>query len=168
MKAEIVTFEHVFDLHHRRTKEGQFTQFSFVAQGKTHYAVLVPGWPQIGVGMTVTVLLQAPGDWRVLRGWLNHQTGECVSPTCDTEFIFSVVYAAICVLALLPGLGANVGELAVSVPWLTSATSLLFGAMSLSLWQRGLQNRRVAAMIDFLHQHAGPEGGALVLDFGNI
>ncbi|SCK21505.1 hypothetical protein VAR608DRAFT_1645 [Variovorax sp. HW608] len=77
MNAVTITFDRVFDIVHRsRRNRVLSTEFGFESADVKESGVAVPGAPRIEAGMTVTAVLERPGDWRTLLGWVNHGTGE--------------------------------------------------------------------------------------------
>lgn len=56
------------------------TVFSFMSDFKYFPYVAAPGWPEIREGLTVTALLEKPGDWKSMLGWVNHDSGEIAAP----------------------------------------------------------------------------------------
>lgn len=77
MNEVTITFDRVFDIvPTSQRKRVVRTEFGFQAGDLKQERVAVPGSPRIEDGMTVTALLDRPGDWRSLLGWVNHETGE--------------------------------------------------------------------------------------------
>ena len=77
MNEITITFDQVFDVVHRSQRNRVLsTQFGFQSGDMKKVGVTVPGSPRIEAGMTVTALLERPGDWQSLLGWVNHETGE--------------------------------------------------------------------------------------------
>ncbi len=80
MNEATVTFEQVFDVTRNvRRSRVPSTEFGFQAGEMKVQSVLVSGSPRIEAGMTVTALLDRPGDWQSLLGWVDHETGEIAS-----------------------------------------------------------------------------------------
>jgi len=76
-----VTIDRVFSVAYRWSKPGPRTEFGFASGNKRYYGLELPGKPAIEAGMQVTAILEKDGDWNSLQGWLNHTTGEVVSPS---------------------------------------------------------------------------------------
>ncbi|MEJ8812762.1 hypothetical protein WKW77_16870 [Variovorax ureilyticus] len=72
-----ITFDRVFDIV-RGARRGRVpsTVFGFQAKEVEVRGVAVAGSPRIEAGMTITAVLERPGDWQSLIGWVNHETGE--------------------------------------------------------------------------------------------
>ncbi|PLK49171.1 hypothetical protein [Uliginosibacterium sp. TH139] len=112
MQLITVTFERVFDI--RRERRGgritrPVTEFSFETTDKDcPLAVMVPGWPELVSGMTVTTLLRNQGDWRSLAGWVNLRTGEIAARSYGRELVFGLAFCCLSVASwfLVYGAGA--------------------------------------------------------------
>lgn len=57
------------------------TFFNFVSRGEHQYSVQILGWPRIRKGMKVTALLEEPGNWQTLKGWIDQESGQIVGVT---------------------------------------------------------------------------------------
>lgn len=57
------------------------TFFNFASRGEHQYNVQILGWPRIRKGMKVTALLEEPGNWQTLKGWIDHESGQIVGVT---------------------------------------------------------------------------------------
>ncbi len=93
----IVTFDRVFDVKRTRVRNhGPCTIFGFQSGQVRAHGVLVPDWPRIEPGMTVTAVLQRRGDWQTLMGWVDHQTGEVVGQkTMMVSTVFGLLVASV-------------------------------------------------------------------------
>lgn len=77
MNEVTITFDQVFEIvRDSRRNRAPCTEFGFQSGVVKEHGIAVPGSPQIEAGMTVTAVLERPGDWRTLLGWVNHETGE--------------------------------------------------------------------------------------------
>jgi len=77
MNEVTITFDEVFDIVRNSQRSRVLsTQFGFRSGDMKKHGITVPGSPRIEAGMTVTAVLERPGDWQTLLGWVNHETGE--------------------------------------------------------------------------------------------
>lgn len=108
MYAVSLKFQRIFDVV--RVPESRYTRkhtlFGFQSDNETQYGVMVPGWPELSEGHTVTVLLGQPNNWQAVLGWRNRSTGELTGfPAFQ-----SVIWAATCLLILLISMTVFSGE----------------------------------------------------------
>ena len=98
MNEVTVTFDRVFDIV-RRSQRNRVpcTEFGFQAGDVKKYGIAAPGSPRIEAGMTVTAVLQRPGDWQTLLGWVNHETGEiaCRSAASEVGGIVALIFGGV-------------------------------------------------------------------------
>jgi hypothetical protein len=90
-----VTIDRVFSVAYRWGNPGPKTEFGFASGNKRYYGLELPGKPAIEDGMQVTAILEKEGDWNSLQGWLNHTTGELVSPSRANHVLQLLVCAVI-------------------------------------------------------------------------
>jgi hypothetical protein len=106
MQPITITFHRVFDVVRRplpyERRNEKFTEFSFEADGETHYGIEISGWPPIEAGMTVTALLEKTGNWHSLVGWIDHKTNSVVCERYLTALFLTI--GAILLFMLLPWL----------------------------------------------------------------
>lgn len=76
------------------------TMFGFESGKQAQYGVSVPGWPELKVGHSVTVLLKKAGDWQSVQGWINRSTGELVSYPASKPFSGALVGIIVLVASL--------------------------------------------------------------------
>lgn len=149
MHAVTVTFERVFDLH--RWEQSQtfprHTAFGFVADGKPHYAVSVPGWPAIGVGTTITAFLREEENWQSLAGWSNHQTNEKAIPNYKRPFFFAIISGVVSILGWISFFGAGSGVSTQAGTFFAIAYVALLALVAVALGYQGLRLRREAELI---------------------
>ena len=87
MNQVTVTFDRVFDIvRNSQRNRVSCTEFGFQAGELRKYGIAAPGSPRIEPGMTVTAVLQRPGDWQSLLGWVDHETGEVACKHMTSEF----------------------------------------------------------------------------------
>ena len=98
MNEVTITFDRVFDIARtsRRNRVVR-TEFGFQSGDLKLDRIAVPGAPRIEDGMTVTALLERPGEWRTLLGWVNHATGEiaCQSAASNIAGIGPIVLGSL-------------------------------------------------------------------------
>ncbi|SEB13473.1 hypothetical protein [Variovorax sp. YR216] len=87
MNEITITFDRVFDIvRGSRRNRVPCTVFGFQSGDVEERSVAVPGSPRIEAGMTVTAVLERPGDWQTLLGWVNHETGEIACRPAGSNF----------------------------------------------------------------------------------
>ena len=81
MHPTYVKIVRVFPLLRTNYRGQKSTQFGFATETKRYYDLHINGWPVIEAGMKMTAILEKPGDWQSLQGWVNHTSGEVAAPT---------------------------------------------------------------------------------------
>ena len=76
MQLVKMRFDRVFDIQPVRQGVEARTIFSFEGDGRRHYAVTVPGKPDIRNGQHVLAVLHQENNWQTLRGWKDLDTGD--------------------------------------------------------------------------------------------
>ena len=90
MHLTTITIDQVFSVERRSGKQGRYTELGFASDGHKYYSVHLPGWPNIEADVKITAFLERQDDWESLQGWLNHASGEIVSPA-RAKWIFFLV-----------------------------------------------------------------------------
>ena len=149
MHAVTVTFERIFDLQRYEASKycPKHTTFGFVAGGKPHYVVSVPAWPTIEVGITVTVLLREAGNWQSLTGWVNHQSGEVITPNYQRSMVDALLSAVLAFFSWIGFFGAGSSISTSEGRFFAGTLVCLFAATSLMRAKQGYRQRRDAFSI---------------------
>lgn len=92
-----VTVDKIIEIHDRSTLYASRTEFSFIGDGRPHYAVTIPGRPRIIPGMKITALLRNESDWQTLRGWKDWGSGEVIPSNGAEELILRIVFTMIAI-----------------------------------------------------------------------
>ena len=149
MHAVTVTFERIFDLQRHEASKScpKHTTFGFVSGGEPHYAVSVPAWPTFEVGITVTVLLRKEGNWQSLTGWVNHQSGEVITPNYQRSTFYALLSAALALFSWIGFMGASSSISATGGRFFAGTFISLFAAIFIILARQGCRQRRDAFSI---------------------
>lgn len=81
------------------------TFFNFSSNGVHQYSVQILGKPVLHAGMKVTALLEEPGNWQTIKGWVDHASGEIVGVTPPRAalrglYVFVIVFLIFLALAI--------------------------------------------------------------------
>lgn len=94
MHPTYVKIVRVFPLLRKDYRGQKSTQFGFATETKRYYDLHISGWPVIEAGMEMTAILEKPGDWQSLQGWVNHTSGEVAAPTRG-NWIFQLIASSL-------------------------------------------------------------------------
>jgi len=135
-----ITFDRVFDIVRRHRWGGgsgePCTEFGFESAGKTYPGVIVPEFPEICSGTTVTAILATEGDWQTLRGWINHGTGELTCASTATIAVAGCLFTFVCVFFALyvDSIGWKLADF--SLAMLVASIACLIAYTGLKVYQR--------------------------------
>lgn len=74
------------------------TFFNFACNDTHQYSVQILGKPHIRQGMKVTALLEEPGNWQTLKGWIDHDSGAIIGVTSPTTILGALSFFLILLL----------------------------------------------------------------------
>lgn len=139
MYPATVTIDRVFSVAYRWGNPGPRTEFGFASGNKRYYGLELPGKPAIEAGMQVTAILEKEGDWSSLQGWLNHTTGELVSPS-RAGHVFQLLVCAVIGSSVITSLD---NAMSIAILLFLSVIALLSGSM---LWRAHRATKALAAL----------------------
>lgn len=138
VKMTTVTLSNVQDVTKKYVfRQGQFTHFSFSANGRQSEIVALRESPQPEDGTRLSVILGHDGSWGTVYGWFNHDTGKWNVEFWGKNLVFSWSIAMILTMGGIAALHTWTSLLPIALLisvgtfWYTSEVYELFCAKQL-------------------------------------
>lgn len=151
-----MTLDEVSSLRRVSSREGEFTEFDFVAGDLRQRWVRIPGLHDVQPGMRITVVLGEPGNWETLQAWRFDDRNKVVmsiSPLAGLVYLCLLCLASLALLLLL-----LVGRPLVPIP----TAALAFGTFLAASFAGGMyfEWRNSQAVVGLLGDSARPHPNA--------